>query len=100
MPRLDIHVQTSEMKNPFASRNQVLRPVASHALAGQDEQTVAIRDNQDRYVGMFASVSAVRRQRDLLLTGCGFDHRLGKSAHLRCNHTRPAAIPFGQAEMH
>ena len=93
MPRLDLDVDASEMQDPLAPRNQVLRPVASHAPARQDEQALAISHDEDCDVGGFAGLAAIRREGDLLLSGGRIDHVMRKGAHLHSNRPRPPAIP-------
>lgn len=93
VPRLDLDVDASEIQDPLAPRNQVLWPVASHALARQDEQALAIGHDEDCDVGGFAGLAAIRRERDLLLTGGRIDHVVRKAAHLDSNRPRPPAIP-------
>ncbi len=93
MPRLDMYVDTSEVKNPIPPRHQVFRPVTCHALARQNKETLAIRDYEDGYVGGLARLAAIGREPDLFLTAGSINHILRKGTHSHPNRQLPSAIP-------
>ena len=68
MPCLDLEVLASEVQDPFAPRRQVLRPLASHAPAGQDEEMLAVGYDEDRHLRRFAGLPAIGLEGDLALS--------------------------------
>src|SRR5207248_4114078 len=83
MPCLDLDVLASQVQDPSAPRRQVLRPLASHALAGQDEQMLPVGCDEDRHIRRFAGLPAIGFEGDLALILRGLDNVLTEFIHAR-----------------
>jgi len=83
LPRYDLDVLASEVQDPLAPRREVLRPLASHALTGQDEQMIAVGYDEDRHIRRFAGLPAIGLESNLALIPCGVDNFMTEFIHAR-----------------